>query len=330
MLTPVFRYLARHFGAPADFAARGPWSLPILEPHPDVGEICQLHSKRVPFLFNRDQQAMVRWLAVRRQRLLLNLEGDAKTAELLRRAGVASGRVLGFQDMPVDPAYRHQVRAMLSRVRMRLEGRGDIEDLDERLHVPVAPAWREDRDAWLAGRGWSDDELVIVAPGNKRTMSRRSYERGSNRKHWPIEDWARLCDRLLETRPGARILVVGAPVEQRLAAAIAASAASPRVHAVASEMTVTRLLALLAHARGAVALDSGPSHAAAAVGCPVVTLFKATDPSRFGPLSASGLAREVTPGGVPLADWRPGPIALDSVLAAWCSLQDEVAARAGG
>ena len=323
MLTPVFRYLSQQFGVRVDYAGRAPWSAALMAGVPEVGAVGEIASKRTPYIVNRSQQGLVRWLRARADATFLDLEGDAKSAFLLRRAGIPETRIQRFRGVPTDPRYRHQVHAMLARVRTRSEGRGDIDDLDASLSVSVTETWRRDLDAWLAHRGWLDDELIVLAPGNKRSMSWRPYGRSSNRKHWPVQDWGTLCDAIHERNPGARVLVVGAPSEQRLAESVAEAAVSSRVHAVAHDMSITRLVTLLSRARGAVALDSGPAHAAAAVGCPVVCLFKATEPARFRPLSRQGAVRVVTPGGVPLEEWRPGPISMDQVLAAWNELMGE-------
>lgn len=319
MLTPLFRYLARHFGTPIDYAGRGPWSRPLLEAHPDAGAVCELYSKRLPYALNRHQQAMVRWLRERREGLFIDLEADAKSSELLARAGVAEERIRRVEHSGVDSAYRHQVHASLACVRMCVEGRDRIEDLNTSLEIPVPAEWRADADAWLAARGWAEDELIVIAPGNKKTMSWRPYWRDSNRKHWPLARWSALCGRLLKRWPDSRILIVGAPAEQRLAWMIAWSAGHDRVHPVADDMPTTRMLALMARARGAITLDSGPAHAAAAVDCPVVTLFNATDPGRFRPLSASDRVAIVTPG-TSLETTRDG-IEVDRVFDAWCGVQ---------
>lgn len=322
MLTPVFRYLAGHSGAPVDFVGKAPFSSPMLSANPDVGEVAEIRSKRVPYWFNEDQSRLVHWLGERRDGFFLDLEGDATSAQLLHRAGIPGDRILKLTGITADKRYRHQVENLLARVRTCIEGRGDIDELDISLALPVPGHWHTDTEAWLSARGWRDDELVVIAPGNRRTMSWRPYWRKSNRKHWAPEDWGALCDRMLADRPQARVLVVGAPVEQRLAQRVVREARSDRVHAVAEETILPRLIALMARAHSAVTLDSGPAHIAAAVDCPVVTLYRATDPARFRPLAHSGAVRVVTPGAVPIEQWQAGPISVAHVHEAWRQLQE--------
>lgn len=325
MLTPVFRYLARATGQPVGFLGKAPWSRYLLQGQPGLGGVLQIQSKRVPMALNRDKRAAAAWLREQRHSMFLDLESDAVSGELLQAADIQRERVLRIQDLKVDYRPRHQVHGTLARARAAVEGRSDLTDLDTALELAIPRQWRVDAKAWLAARGWRNEELVLVAPGNKRTMSWRPYWRKSNRKHWSLDLWVQLCSRILDSSPAARLLIVGAPAEQRLARIIADRAGHDRIHAVADDMPTTRMLALMSRARGAITLDSGPAHAAAAVDCPVVTLFNATDPARFLPLSRSGRVRAVLSEERPIGDWRPGPIEVDQVLAAWHSLQAEAA-----
>lgn len=323
MLTPAIRYLAAQSCAPIHYAGRGPWSECFFSCDPDVASVAQIFSKRAPRWANGGQRALVRWLRERNGARVLDLEGDAKSAELLTAAGVARERV--WRVPPVARHYRHTARRNLARAKVFWEGEGagdDVREANVSLHVP--PAWKEDAEAWLSGRGWAADPLVLVSAGNKRTMARFArIERASNFRHWPRTDWAALIDRILGLMPSARVLIIGAPTEYRLGTMVADLARSDRVHPVANDLNIPRILALMARAHSVITLDSGPSHAAAAVGAPLITLFHATDPKRAGPLSAAPL-RMVLPPGVGVDDWRPGRIEVEQVVAAWSGLVAEL------
>ena len=58
-------------------------------------------------------------------------------------------------------------------------------------HLEVGAAARAECTAWLAAQGWAGKPLVLVQPGNRRTM-RGSKLRlsASDDKAWPIERWA--------------------------------------------------------------------------------------------------------------------------------------------
>src|SRR5260370_30421961 len=56
----------------------------------------------------------------------------------------------------------------------------------------------------------------------------------------------------------------------------------------ADDLPIPRLVALLARAAGLITVDSGPAHAAAAVGCPLVVLFGKALPSLYRPWGTAG------------------------------------------
>jgi heptosyltransferase-1 len=137
--------------------------------------------------------------------------------------------------------------------------------------------------ARLADRGIGD--YIVVGPG------------GSWRaKCWPAERYGVFC-REFEKRHGLRTVVIHGPGEQPLAEEVsrAAHPAAPIVMAT----TIEELMGVLAHARCAVAADSGPLHLAAALGTRVVGLYGPTDPARNGPF---------VPGAVIVSEARPEEI----------------------
>lgn len=104
---------------------------------------------------------------------------------------------------------------------------------------------------------------------------------------WPTKEWpmARFHDlaRLFHREFGAPIILTGGPAEVERAAAFALGAEPARVIPVAGQLDLPGLFCLLKRARVVVSVDSGPMHAAAAVGTPVVALFGPTLPERTGP-----------------------------------------------
>jgi ADP-heptose:LPS heptosyltransferase len=101
---------------------------------------------------------------------------------------------------------------------------------------------------------------------------------------------------------------------------LAAHAAIEDLHNVADDLPVPRLVALLEAAAGLVSVDSGPAHAAAAVGCPQVVLFGRASTSLYRPWGPSGTDVRVLTG---LIDGGPNMLGIqtDDVIAAWDSLQ---------
>jgi heptosyltransferase-2/heptosyltransferase-3 len=98
--------------------------------------------------------------------------------------------------------------------------------------------------------------------------------------------------------------------------AIAESVASPDV--VAAELGLRQLLALSEGAHSMISVDTGPAHAVAALGLPLVVLFGAESQRVWLPRSSSGAA-VLGLGGPPHSN-RVDQISLDAVSSAWGSL----------
>jgi heptosyltransferase-2/heptosyltransferase-3 len=114
-------------------------------------------------------------------------------------------------------------------------------------------------------------------------MRRGLRQRISNSKYWPEENWAAVLRGLRERHPQHALLMLGVPQEAALNDEILQLASVPDAHNVAHELPIPRLIALAARATGLISVDTGPAHLAAAVGCPVVTLFGKANPAMYGP-----------------------------------------------
>src|SRR5207244_2495299 len=116
-------------------------------------------------------------------------------------------------------------------------------------------AAQADCDAWLEEKGWRERPLVLVQPGNRRTMrGRRLRLSAADDKAWPLERWGTLLHRLHARLPQALIVLCGAPRESLLLEWIAAAAA-PLPAVVAAELPLPRLLALCTRAHSMLRLE---------------------------------------------------------------------------
>jgi ADP-heptose:LPS heptosyltransferase len=78
--------------------------------------------------------------------------------------------------------------------------------------------------------------------------------------------------------------------------------------ALARDWPLGEIAALLSLALATVGNDSGPSHLAAAVGCPTVAVFGPTDPLVWAPLGPHARVVAATRGGDPWADVDVGRV----------------------
>jgi heptosyltransferase I len=101
-------------------------------------------------------------------------------------------------------------------------------------------------------------------------------------KDWHPDGYARVMEHV-DSVLGLQPLIVGGPSRRERAAAEAIVASCRTSVAVALERPVRRMLLQLSGAAVVVAPDTGPLHAAVALGVPTVGLYGASDPRRCGP-----------------------------------------------
>jgi heptosyltransferase II len=110
------------------------------------------------------------------------------------------------------------------------------------------------------------DNLVLIHPGASREI-----------KRWPVENWARLADALVD-RFACAIAITGDRSEHSLAAHIAATMKTrDRAQVLAGKISLVELVRTQSRALAFLSGDTGPYHLAVAVGCPTLTLFAPTD-----------------------------------------------------
>lgn len=129
---------------------------------------------------------------------------------------------------------------------------------------------------------WLGEEpLIVLHPGGGDNPWRPDGDR-----RWPVERFVLLGSRLVRER-GARLLVVGAEADRPLTEAVAGMISAPVVN-LAGRVDLGELGALCEVADLYVGNDTGPTHVAAAVGCPTLAIFGPTDPARSGPYADKG------------------------------------------
>jgi ADP-heptose:LPS heptosyltransferase len=327
MLTALLDILHRRFGRACWVIGAGAWSQEIYEEQADVAETFWLH-RYTPFALD------LRWwrtvLSLRRHRHdpVYVCETDprklASIRRLLRWAGVDRKRSVFLIDEPAAMAQAHWVDRLVSLGRLTPQA---LRESDYPWPAPpprcapsltVSSRARAAGDAWMRSHDVGDRPLVLLQPGNRRTMRGRSLRiKDSDDKFWPVDRWASLIHRIHERLPEARIVLCGAPREAMLLDWIESAAALPSV--VLRGLPFPGLFALCARAHSVISVDTGNAHAAAALGAPMVVLFGSTPLSEFTPRSARG-SPVVGVGGAPLHN-RVDQLSVETVFAAWSALR---------
>lgn len=326
LVTVLIRDLAQRFGSDVDIVTSGPWSEPLLQGQPGVGEILSVRSRKTPYWLSIDQQRVVRRLRSRGVGPTWFCDGNDAARPMLARAGITEQFIVDVKDHPLLPG-EHATEQWRRLARIMPAAGGSAGHLAPGLaagtggaSLEVSDRQRVDLDAWLGTRELLSVPLIAIQAGNKRTMRRGLRRLAVNSKFWPNERWAVVLRHLRQRHPKHAIVLLGTGPEYRLNEELAGLAGVDRLYNLADDLSVSRLVALLARADGLVTVDSGPAHAAAAVGCPQVVLFGKASTSLYRPWGRSGADVKVLTGQI---DGQPNMlgIAAGDVIAAWDALQ---------
>lgn len=333
LMIPVLKLLHQRFETPCNLVSSGPWTEPLLQRVPAVAHRFYLTSRRAPYWFNRSQQQLVRWLRSHRPGPVYVLEPDEKPLALLRRAGIPQNHICTLRDFPRQPG--EHILAHAARLARATPPAFESFSSTSSLPLPdsrptLTEADHHDCAAWLARHKLDSAPLVLLQAGNKKTMKRGDRRRASNVDYWPEDRWARVIEGMFATLPSARVVLCGSPSERPLAEEIAAHlpSARDRIFIATDELPIPRLLALQSGAHSLISVNTGPAHAAAAMGCPLVVLFtrhahRAAD--LYAPVATTAPIQIVQPSASE-SDLTLATLTPDQVLTAWRSLARSIAA----
>jgi heptosyltransferase-2/heptosyltransferase-3 len=275
-------------------------------------------------LLNRSQQQLVRWLRSRPEGPVYVFEPDDKSHWLLQRGGVRPEWICSLRDLPRLSGENILQHAL----RLAAQTPPALREAQEIPPVPLpppdsrpslTPADRRDCAEWLTQHRVAGSPLVLLQPGNKKTMRRGRRQRSTNVKYWPEASWAKVIQSVREAMPDCRILICGSPAERELALEIQRQSTCDGVVIACGDLPIPRLLALQEIAHSMISVDTGPAHSAAAMGCPLVVMFARIDPALYAPTPTSAAVRLVVPPGntseAPMASITP-----DAVVSAWREL----------
>jgi ADP-heptose:LPS heptosyltransferase len=327
LLSTLFDILHRRYGKPCRLVGAGVWTTEIYRTHRDVAQISCLR-RYTPFLFDPEWWRTL-W-ALRRNRTgpVYVCEYDPRKLVKIRRllafSGIGPERCL-FITEQVSYREAHWVDRLVSFGRLTPKAVSESEYpwpvinpplCAPRLEVPADT--RAECAAWIAGQGWKGRPLILVQPGNRRTMRGNKLRVSPlDDKAWPVERWAELLRRVHTHMPDAIIVLCGAPRETLLLGWIHSAVQMPTV-VYAAEIPLGRLLALCEAAHSMISVDTGPAHAAAALSLPLVVLFGGHSQAEWLPRSPSG-SPVIGIGGPPTST-RLDQISADTVFETWQKL----------
>jgi heptosyltransferase I len=271
---PVLRLLKLHFPAGEIFWWIDSALAPLLEGDPDLAGVVRFERKRWgkprhwPEMFRS-----IQWMRAQHFDLVIDLQ-------CLLRSGafgwLANGKTFaglnevregarGFYDVAVPrPSFHtHAVDWYLSVLpALGVPVHKNFQWLPERPETAanVKLKWKTDGKNWIA-----------LQPG----------ARWEN-KHWPAKYFADLVSLLAKKFPAARFAILGSRDDQPLGDAISRTCPE-RCLNLCGATSLPEMIEWLRLCDLLVTNDTGPMHAAAALGKPLVALFGPTEPSRTGP-----------------------------------------------
>ena len=279
---PVLRLLKQHFAGARIYWWIDAGLAPLLEGDPDLAGIVRFERRRWgsprhwPEMFRS-----IRWMRAQNFDLVIDLQCLARSAAF---GWLANGKFFtgldevregarGFYDraVPRKSYYTHAVDWYLAVL--------------PALGVPVHShfEWLPERPEIAAEvkRKWPEAEKPNTEGGKQKLIALQPGARWNN-KRWPANHFAELAGALADEFPDIRFAILGDKGDQPLGEEIA-RAAKGRCLNLCGTTSLPEMIEWVRRCDLMVTNDTGPMHAAAALGKPLVALFGPTEPRRTGP-----------------------------------------------
>ena len=301
---PVLRLLKRHLPASEIFWWIDSQLAPLLEGDPDLAGVVRFERRR--WAAPRHWPEMlrsIRWMREQNFDWVIDLQCLARSGAF---AWLANGKFLigldevregarGFYDVAVRRAsfHTHAVDWYLAVLpRLRVPVHENFQWLPERpvIAAQVKRKWlgeterrppvrlEADRNSQRAG---SETGAPPSPSHAQHWIALQPGARWPN-KRWPAENFAELVRLLAKDFTGRRFAILGGKEDQPLGEIIS-RAASTRCLNLCGQTSLLEMIEWLRLCELMVTNDTGPMHAAAALGKPLVALFGPTEPRRTGP-----------------------------------------------
>ena len=297
LLTVLLHQLQLRFGKPVDVISSGPWTQPLLEGEGAVGRLFILRSRRTPYWLSIEQKQLVAWLRQRGPGPTWFCDrGEGRS--LLSRAGIPDDYICDTNSYtwPQGETFADRYLRLGSYTPKAFEGLlpHAKPGVPRAARLYITPAARLELQSWIAQRGLTGRQFVVVHPGSRHIARRWLRPRSGTTKYWPEDNWAKVVRAVREVCPEHVILFSGTRAERRFNADIVQRAGVKDALNIADDLSVRLLVALLERAHSMIAVDTGPAHAAAALGCPTVALFGTASPFLYRPGGATTPAIALT------------------------------------
>ena len=281
---PVLRLLKLHFRDAEIFWWIDSALAPLLEGDPDLAGIVRFERKRWASPVHWPEMLRsIRRLREQNFDLVIDLQCLARSGAF---AWLANGKFLigleevregarGFYDVavPRKSFHTHAVDWYLAVLpQLGVPVHKNFSWLPERPEIS-AEVKRKWPDAFVSNpqSAIRNPQLIILQPGARW-----------DNKRWPVNYFAELVLQLAEKFPGTRFAILGSGEDKPLGEIIS-RAAPERCLNLCGATSLPEMIEWVRLCDLMVTNDTGPMHAAAALGKPLVALFGPTEPRRTGP-----------------------------------------------
>jgi heptosyltransferase-2/heptosyltransferase-3 len=326
MLSALLDFLHRRFHLPSQVIGAGAWNADMYLENPDV-ESTWWFGRHFPFPLTLAWPNVARALRASHPGPVYICEHHYRQLPRIKRilsfAGVDPGRCVFIDETPGTVHHSVDRLIRLGERTPPLLREADYpiptQDTPWAPRLRVLDADRVDLHAWLTSKGWAGKPIILVQPGNHRSMSRKRkrWKRlNTDNKAWPTDRWVTLLQKVHTQMPDALIMLRGLDEELPMLQEIQDAAALGCV--VVASVYLRRLFALCEYSHSMISVDTGPAHAAAALGLPLVVMYGAEEQRFWLPRSPTG--SPVLGVGGPPESTRADQISAETVFAAWCRL----------
>lgn len=287
LTTSYFESLKKHFPhTELHYLMKEPYHKAVLH-HPFIDRLITIpKSKGIAYYTQRVKT--IKQLRKEKYDLVIDQQGKPSSQIFTWLSGAPIR--LGFSHTRFHQAYN--VKSSRGPVRYSASAKFDIlkplniPEQPYMIYFHISQSAQEYIDTWLREQNIFPEQVILVSPGSPVP-----------RKKWRAENYARLCD-LIVQKLGFRIVLLWAPGEKEDCLNIQKMMESPAV--LAPPTSLEQAAAFLRRCRLLLCNDGGLNHLAVATGTTTLAIFGNEDPQFWSPATVFGHHHHLhVPG-----DWR--------------------------
>lgn len=201
------------------------------------------------------------------------------------------------KDLPIVTAQELSTMTVSANAKSRHAVDDYLRVLDEMMRVPIR---NREMEVWFtpadlqevkAKVQLKDAVFVILGLGG---MSRR--------KHWPVERYVKLAEKILRQEKDIKFVLIGGPKETDDAEVLSKALPKDKCYNLVNRLTYRQTAAAMSYCHLYIGNDTGSMHIAAALKIPVLVVFSCPEPNDSATFT---IVERVFPYGVPAVAVRP-------------------------